>query len=62
MFCLHVCVCVICMPSAFEGQRECWILWDQDYDWIKAVIWVLGTTSGLLERTAILTIETSVQP
>ena len=41
VFCLHVCLCLACLPGAWGGQERQRISWTWCYRWLEAAIWVL---------------------
>lgn len=42
MFCLHVCVCTMCMPDALRGQRRVSSPLGLEIPTVVAAMWVLG--------------------
>jgi hypothetical protein len=50
-FLIYVCVPLECLVSV-EARRGCWILWNWNYRWNLAVMWVLGFELRSSERTA----------
>ena len=66
MFYLHACLCTICMPGAYGGQKRVVdsLCWNWSYRWLWATMQVLGVKPGSFGRAgfALKTAEPSLLP
>ena len=46
MFCLHVCMCAVCVPGTWGGQKNMWIFWSWSCRWLFVNTRVLGIKPG----------------
>jgi hypothetical protein len=60
--CMHMFVHT-CMCGASDARKEDPILWNFNYRWLWATMWLLGIELGPLEeQPVLLTTESSLQP